>query len=171
MAKLKPQHRAVFEAWNLYGRKVGLVQHRRITPDIVKAVDENLKDGWTADDMVEAIKNYCKVLTPDYRWTYKWPNLNIFLRTQKRQSWCRFHPNNFQDGAYLTDKAQRQRQQPKIIPIPTPRTPATPEQIAKITQKLADRLFTKTSGKPDGYVNTKNVEEQKKRLFKTGETK
>ena len=113
---------AVLDTWNAQKTKGRWKTHRSLLPDIKEAVKFNLKGGWTLEDMCAAIENYGTVLTgKQYKWSWdKW-TLAQFLTRGVRDNdlrWVWFHPNNFREEDWLTEKAFRAKK--AVRPKPEP---------------------------------------------------
>ncbi len=139
----------IFECWN-----ATMFRHRhpRLLSDIRDAIEYNLKKGWLVEDICGAIANYAKVLhSPDYSWTYGMWNLNQFLMRGKREEeglrWVKwFHPNNFKEVLWLTDKGRMKRaNKPKEITanchkvISVEEEAAAQEKLAEAKAKVFDK--------------------------------
>ena len=96
----------IFDCWN---SQRGLKHHRKITPDIKGAIDENLKEGWEIEDMVVAIKNFASCLaSKETTWTYRKWSLAQFLTRGKKDNdkrWVWFSENNYRIDEWLSDAA------------------------------------------------------------------
>lgn len=65
---------SIFELWN----SQEIIQHRKLTDDIKRAINGKLKD-YSLEDIQQAIKNYTEILKGDeYYWTHTW-TLKEFL--------------------------------------------------------------------------------------------
>lgn len=104
----------VLDHWNRQKENGRWKTHKQLTPDIQNAIAENLKD-WPAEEINQAISNFAMVLQgDDYLWTYDRWGLREFLSRhirddRKSLQWWRFHPNNFREDDWLTDKARQSR--------------------------------------------------------------
>ncbi len=129
----------VLKHWNL---KLKTHNHRSLAPDIVGAVKYNLKQGWSVDDMCQAITNYAAILqSPNYSWTYgKW-SLATFLKVGAKEDtglrWVKhFSPNNFRAVSWRTDKARRDVAN-KVVAKPKPKSLSETEE-AEAKAKLEE---------------------------------
>lgn len=69
-----PQER-IFQRWN----SKGIIQHRKLTDKIKRAINGALKD-YSEEEICQAIDNYAVILADDrYYWSYKW-GLKEFLQ-------------------------------------------------------------------------------------------
>ncbi|KPL25629.1 MAG: hypothetical protein AMJ75_00525 [Phycisphaerae bacterium SM1_79] len=118
----------VFDHWNLYrgqstvkgGKTITWHSHRlrpdgSIAPDIEKAIEQTLKGKHSLDEICVAIDNYARALLGnDYFWTHVWA-LSTFLTVgeerhkQAPRKFYRFLPDNFVEGNYLTNTAEKKR--------------------------------------------------------------
>ena len=65
----------IFNLWNL--KKI--IIHKSLTSKARSAISSKLKEGYTQDEIIQAIENYRKILTDDkYYFTYRW-TLEKFL--------------------------------------------------------------------------------------------
>jgi len=66
----------IFNLWN--SKKI--IIHKSLTSKAMSAISSKLKEGYTQDEITQAIKNYWKILTDDkYFFTYRW-TLEKFLQ-------------------------------------------------------------------------------------------
>jgi len=72
---LQKTYIAVFEFWN----SKEIVKHRLISDKIKSRINGLLKDGFTQEEIIEAIKNYSEIFScDDYYFNYRW-GLEEFL--------------------------------------------------------------------------------------------
>lgn len=120
-SKKSEVHQRIFACWN----EQQIVKHKKMTPKMVKEVDkllkgkrDDLEDKQTEEDIVQAIKNYGRIVnSPKYFFKYKW-KLDEFLRRGylKFQDWnlakqnYAIDRNGFEpeDKPSLKDKAKEQ---------------------------------------------------------------
>jgi len=132
--KEDPRSRQIFDHWNSYkGRSickrgkdgqektVAWKSHKprpddTLSPDIVRAISEALKDGHSVEEINGAIDHYAKILLiADYWWTHVWP-LSTFLmvkyekRKDAEHKWWQFLPDNFDEEKYMSEDAKRKRE-------------------------------------------------------------
>ena len=80
-----PWYQYIFDEWN----KHNIVVHRKITKDIMAAIDSAMKD-YSDEVIVQSIKNYAEILHgTQYYWSYKW-TLAEFLSRRKGNNIERF---------------------------------------------------------------------------------
>ena len=107
------RYETILTAWNAQKATGKWKTHRKITPDIRKAVDENMRDGWELEDIVSAIVNFASCChSKDTKWTYtKW-GLAQFLTRGKQEDdrrWIWFTENNYSEEDWLTDRAIKEQ--------------------------------------------------------------
>ena len=106
-------HQAILDCWNAQKEFGRWKTHRKLTPDIKRAIDENMRDGWEVEDICGAIVNFAAcVHSRDTRWTHdKW-SLAQFLTRGKRDDdrrWVWFNDNNYREDDWLTPAAVQRR--------------------------------------------------------------
>ena len=115
---------AVLDTWNAQKAKGRWKTHRSLLPDIKKAIRFNIKEGWTLEDMCESIENYGTVLTgKQYKWDWdKWTLAQYLTRGVRDNDlrWVWFHPNNFREEDWLTEKAFKAKKAVRPQPAPEP---------------------------------------------------
>jgi hypothetical protein len=138
----------VFLIWNSRSDNGPWKTHRSITPDIQQAIRQNLKEGWTAQDMCEAIINFAMVIQAPkgkYKFTYdKWGLFQFLSRGQKDEKgkrWIWFHPNNFIDSEWQTDShiksvIRQQRKTEVDIPVDTSEWKSFKDTIKGLSVKM-----------------------------------
>lgn len=135
LSKMKKSKReeieVIYQIWNTYKKEGAWQSHRKLTPDMVGAIEDNLK-MYTLEDICTAIDNYAKVLQGDkYFWNYVWP-LSSFLSVKDEKNkdaykkWWRFLPENFIKANYFKNgngsftKTSYSKQQEKLLNDPIP---------------------------------------------------
>jgi hypothetical protein len=104
----------VFDFWNEQGKLGKWKSHRKMTPDIQKAIATALNE-YSPEEVIEAIGNFRLVLHgQDYLWTYDGWGLREFLTRRDKDDrstcqWLRFHPNTFRESDWLTPAAKQRR--------------------------------------------------------------
>ena len=91
--------------------------HKRLTPDMKKAIKKIMAEGYSFPEIADMIANYALILLdPAYKWSYVWTLTEFLTRrdgtTKDSPLKCvtYFHPENFQPDRYLT-KAAIQRKE------------------------------------------------------------
>lgn len=133
----------IFDYWNSYKGENRWHSHNKLTPDIIQAIMNNLKE-YLRDEVCIAIENYATVLIgEEYYWDYTW-NLYTFLSVTDRKKvghpkkWLQFHSNNFVESSYLRFE---QKKDPIITLIEDP----DPELTKEIIQKYCRLINTTPS--------------------------
>lgn len=69
------EYTAIFDCW----LSCDLQKHRTLTAKMQTKIRSAMKDGYSIEDICQAIRNYAEVVnSPKYYWTKKWP-LELFL--------------------------------------------------------------------------------------------
>lgn len=106
-------HQILLDVWNAQKEFGKWKTHRSVKPDIKKAIDVVIREGWEVDDIASAIVNLAACYhSKDTRWTYgKWTLAN-FLTVKHDdgvRKWEQFTENNYREEDRLTDKAIKDR--------------------------------------------------------------
>ena len=123
---------AILTVWNSQQPRGRLKCHRKTDPNICRAIDENIREGWGVEDMCEAITNFCAaVANKDTIWgnnsmyscaVQRWGLFEFLHRgcqdDEKGKRWVKFTDNNWQEKDWLTResltrRAEQQRLQDK----------------------------------------------------------
>jgi hypothetical protein len=145
----------VFEYWNSFKGQGKWWAHRKLTPEIIKAIFENLKE-YSVEEICGAIDNYSKVLIDEkYFWEYPWP-LHIFLTVKYEKvkngtkKWWQFLENNFIEENYLKEKNEK-----VISNLVSPDENLTNEIIFKYIQLINNKDgFELTAERKEKFVKT-----------------
>ena len=82
-AGLKEKANQVFQCWN---KTQAGVKHRNLTPPMKKSVNARLKDGYSVQEINQAIQNLAKALNNNsYYWTHRWTLQEFLSRGQGAQ--------------------------------------------------------------------------------------
>lgn len=116
-------NQAILNCWNTQDPRGRLRKHRRVDPNIRRAISENVKDGWCVDDMAEAIVNFCSaVADKDTIWgnnsmysvsVQRWGLFEFLHRgcndKEKGKRWIKFTDNNWRIDDWLTREAVQRK--------------------------------------------------------------
>ena len=141
------RYEVILAVWNAQREFGKWKTHRKITPDIKTAIDENIREGWDVEDMSGAIVNFAAcVHSKETKWTFSKWGLAQFLSRGKREDdkrWIWFTDNNYREDEWLTDRAIKDRiKQKRLIeqgteiiedkqPVHTPYAKMTEEELAE----------------------------------------
>ena len=110
---------SILDCWNSQFPRGRLKKHRKIDPPMKRAINENLREGWDVEDMMEAIVNFC-ICVSDKRTFYgdngrfsqpvqKWGLFEFLHRgcqdEEKGKRWVKFTDNRFRLEDTFTDSA------------------------------------------------------------------
>lgn len=147
---------AVFQSWNRHKGSCNWRSHREITPDIFKAIELRIRDGFTLEQITKAISNYAAVLcSNEFVWSRAW-TLSQFL-TRKRPDnreelqLSRFIPGNFSFCDFGRSRLGKEREQVRA------------DYSEKIRSAPAEDL--KKAIKNPGYKRTWLVRELRPEIF------
>jgi len=147
----------IFDFWNLYKGQGKWWSHRKITPEIIKAVLENFP-RYSVEDICAAIDNYAKVLIGEqYFWSHSWP-LYTFLTVKHgkykaaEKKWWQFLPENFIEENYLIVKKRNGDDSDEKIVDTDPEL--TKELIQKYALLIGNKEFKPTSKQYNYFVKT-----------------
>jgi len=139
------KYEEILECWNDQTDFGKWKTHRKITPDIKKAIDENLRDGWDMEDMCGAIENFAECYhSRETMWTYGGWSLAQFLSRGKMdkehgKKWIKFTDNNYRIDDWMTKRAVRDKiKQRRLVEQGGEILAATAEDRAKSRAKIAD---------------------------------
>ena len=143
----------VFDFWNLYKGEKRWKSHRKITPEVVKAVLENYPE-YSIEDICSAIDNYAKVLLKDeYFWEYPWP-LYTFLTVKHEKhkdapkKWWQFLPENFIEENYLIKNGRC------VEKIEDPDPELTEKLIREYSKMIGNKRFSPSPSQHLKFVKT-----------------
>jgi len=116
-------NQAILDCWNAQSPRGRLRRHRKVDPNIRRAIAENLRDGWSKEDMAEAIVNFCAaVYNRDTVWgnnskyskaVQRWGLFEFLHRgcldDEKGKRWVKFTDNNWRIDDWLTREAVQQK--------------------------------------------------------------
>ncbi len=135
------KYQILLDVWNAQKELGKWKAHRKITPDIKKAVDENMQEGWDIEDMSGAIVNFAAcVHSKETTWTYsRWGLAQFFTRGKQEDNkrWIWFIENNYREDEWLTRTAigdrlrQRKQAEKPAKPIRKPYAEMTEEELTE----------------------------------------
>lgn len=106
-------HQILLDVWNAQKEFGKWKTHRSVKPDIKKAIDVVIREGWEVDDIASAIVNLAACYhSKDTRWTYGNWTLANFLTVKHDdgvRKWEQFTDNNYREEDRLTDRARKNR--------------------------------------------------------------
>lgn len=132
-------HQILLDVWNAQKELGKWKTHRSVKPDIKKAIDVVIREGWEVDDIASAIVNLAACYhSKDTRWTYGNWTLANFLTVKHDdgvRKWEQFTDNNYREEDRLTDRAKKDRNRKRRIAQKTtedtrkPFLEMTPEEL------------------------------------------
>ncbi|MCK5017487.1 MAG: hypothetical protein KAS32_10505 [Candidatus Peribacteraceae bacterium] len=140
----------ILDCWNAQKKFGRWKTHRKVTPDIKDAINENLKDGWDIEDICGAIRNFAECYhSRDTKWTYGGWSLAQFLSRgkldkERGRKWIGFTDNNYRLEDWLTNYAVQKNIKQRRLVEQGGRILATDEDKARIRAKIADTPLGRT---------------------------
>lgn len=128
----------VFDHWN----EKGIIHHRTLTDRMKRAISGRLREGYTTQDLLQAIDNYHQVLNSDehffsYRWT-----LTDFLSRGLERFMSEARPlENFRKDRSRTQACRN-------AGAPYPRSQMTPSTLAACGCELCHTELRRRGGEP-----------------------
>lgn len=146
----------IFDYWNAYKDGGKWRSHRKITPDMIDVILDNLKK-YTVENIYSAIDNYAKVLQGvKYFWDYVWP-LSTFLSVKDGKAkdaykkWWKFLEENFVEENYFLTRGKSNLKQDEKMP-----DDPNPEFTAKLIK--AHRRFSGRKWNPADKEKAKFIQ-------------
>ncbi len=106
-------HQILLDVWNAQKEFGKWKCHRTVKPDIKKAIDAVVREGWEVEDIASAIVNLATCYhSKETRWTYGGWTLARFLTVKNEngvRKWEQFTENNYREEDRLTDRAIKNR--------------------------------------------------------------
>jgi hypothetical protein len=107
------KYQILIDIWNSQKEFGRWKTHRSVKPDIKKAIDTVIREGWEVDDIASAIVNLAACYhSKETRWTYGGWTLAVFLTVKNEhgtRKWEKFTDNNYREDEWLTKEAIRDR--------------------------------------------------------------
>ena len=121
----------ILNCWNEQKPRGRLKRHRKLDPNMLKAISENIREGWSLEDMCEAIINFCAACgNKDTIWgnnskysvaVQRWGLFEFLHRgckdDEKGKRWVKFTDNNWKLDDWLTRGAVQKRIESRRLEI------------------------------------------------------